>query len=74
MINFKNYVTVIIMSENILKITAKIYDLSIHDLVVIPKTQVSEKKEILSLSLKTITFIFHSHSCKFFVFNFKVIQ
>lgn len=44
MTNFKNNVTVIMMSENILKIMAKIHDLSMYDLVVITKTQVSENR------------------------------
>lgn len=44
MTNFKNNVTVIMMSENILKIMAKIHDLSMYGLVVITKTQVSENR------------------------------
>lgn len=64
MTNFKNNVTVIIRSENIFKITAEIHDLSVYDLVVIPKSQVV-KKENLSLSLKTILFftVIHANFC-----------
>lgn len=61
MTKFKNMLYEL-MSENILKISDKIHDLSIYDLIVIPNIQGSEKRES-NIKLKDNYFYFsQSHS------------
>ena len=73
MTNFKYNVAWIVMSENIFKMMDRIHDPSIHNLVAIPKIQVSKKTASI-IKLKDNCFYFsQSHSCKFLAcFNWKV--